>query len=58
MDIRKSIEQSQELVSNRILLENACEVCERTFRESKTLRYEIHQDHENEGHELEITGDE
>ena len=39
---------------------HACEICERTFKESKTLRLHIHQDHENgsddEGHEMEITG--
>ena len=38
----------------------ACETCERTFKESKTLRLHIHQDHENgsddEGHEMKITG--
>ena len=39
------IEQAKELVSNRTLCENACEVCERAFRESRTLRLHILRDH-------------
>jgi len=39
----------------------ACEICERTFRKSQTLRLHIRQDHKNgsddEGHEMEITDD-